>query len=144
MLINKLPPPSNDWTGVEWYPKRGFAENLVSEARFRRKASRAYVLRFNLHPLLINTPPPFPAAGLHETQIRFNLHSLLIYTPSCKGCTRTHQAASSPQSSHSVFAPSELVFPAASHRAFCYSIVYIKTVKKTKSVKINFTCLRLV
>ena len=39
---------------------------------------------------------------------------------------------SSPQSFHSVFAPSELVFPPASHRALCYSMVYIKTVKKNE------------
>jgi len=52
---------------------------------------------------------------------------------------------SSPQSFHSVFAPSELVFPPASHRALCYSMVYIKTVKKkTKSVEKKFTWLRLV
>jgi hypothetical protein len=46
----------------------------------------------------------------------------------------------SPQSLHMGLAPSELVPPPPSaHRALCYSMLYIKTVKKTKSVKINFT-----
>ena len=36
----------------------------------------------------------------------------------------------SPQSSHMVFAPSELVFPSSAHRALCHSMLYIKTVKK--------------
>ena len=50
----------------------------------------------------------------------------------------------SPQSPHMVLAPSGLVFPPSAHRALCYSMLYIKTEKKTKSADKNFTWLRLV
>ena len=47
---------------------------------------------------------------------------------------------SSPQSPHRVFASSELIFPPAAHRALCYSMVYIKTVKNGNRLFVSLSC----